>query len=194
MIRRALTLFAAAAALVSMHPGQARAQAAEEPAEHRDGSLGFHDVDAPLGVRWWFSGQKVGLDLGAGFQSNSAGPVGYPNDHLKTFAVAAGVPLTLKSWRQVHFLFRPGIFYQNEQVRASVPPEPFATENQKTIRVTGELEAEAFLLDNFSVSASHGIGWSQFDPGFGADKETSFGTLGRGFTSVGFHLYLFGGS
>ena len=192
MTRRILAVFAALAAVAFTHPTVAHAQGDEAPAEHRSGGLGFHDLDAPIGGRWWFSGQKVGLDLGVGFQSDQA--PSYSDEHLKTFALAAGIPITLKSWRQVHFLFRPGIFYETRQVEATSPPAAFDTESQKTIRVTGELEAEAFLLDNFSVSASHGIGWSQFDPGFGADKETSFGTLGRGFTEVGFHVYLFGGS
>lgn len=191
MIRRIFTFIAALAAFASAQPGLAVAQTGEEPAQHRSGGLGFHDIDAPIGGRWWFAGQKVGLDLGVGYQSNPA--PSYSGEHLKTFALAGGIPITLKSWRQVHVLFRPGIFYQSEQVQATSPPAAFDTESEKTIRVTGELEAEAFLLDNFSVSASHGIGWNQFDPGGGADKVTSFGTLGRGFTEVGFHLYLFGG-
>jgi len=104
-----------------------------------------------------------------------------------------GVPIVLKSWDRLHVLFRPGIFHESQQVQATTPPEPFDTESQATLRVTGEIEAEAFLLDRFSVSASHGIGWNRYDPAFGAETETSFGTLGRGFTQIGFHVYLFGG-
>ncbi len=191
MNRRTLALIAALATIAFTQPSLARAQGDAEPAQHRNGGLGFHDLDAPLGGRWWFGGEKVGLDFGVGFQSDPA--PSYSNEHLKTLALAAGIPLVLKSWRQVHVLFRPGFFYESRQVQAASPPDPFDTESQKTIRLTGEIEAEAFLLDNFSVSASHGIGWSQFDPGFGDDKETSFGTLGKGFTEVGFHVYLFGG-
>jgi hypothetical protein len=191
MNRRTLALIAILTTLAATQPGRARAQTEAERPQHRNGALGFHDFDAPLGGRWWFGGQKVGLDLGVGFQSDPA--PSYPDEHLTSLAFAAGIPIVLKSWRQVHVLFRPGFFYESSQAQATSPPVPFDTESQKTIRVTGELEAEAFLLDNFSVSASHGIGWNQFDPGFGADKETSFGTLGKGFTEVGFHVYLFGG-
>lgn len=190
MSRRLLAVVAALAALVVSRPASVRAQGGDA-AEHRSGGLGFHDVDAPIGARWWLSGQKVAIDLGLGYQALPAPD--YTSEHLKTFAIDAGLPITLKTWHQMHLLARPGFFYETRQVEAAGPPVPFATESQKTIRITGELEAEAFLLDNFSVSASHGIVWSQLDPGFGAEKQTTFGTLGRGFTSVGFHVYLFGG-
>lgn len=191
MIRRTVALIAALAAIASMEAARARAQDAMEPAQHRSGGLGFHDFDAPIGGRWWFSGQKVALDFGIGFQSDPA--PSYPDEHEKTLALAAGIPIALKSWRQVHVLFRPGIFYQTRQRQATSPPVAFDTQSEETLRITGEIEAEAFLLDNFSVSASHGIGWNRFDPAFDPDKETSFGTLGNGFTEVGFHYYLFGG-
>src|SRR5512144_2319402 len=135
MIRRIFTFIAALAAFASAQPGRAWAQTGEEPAQHRSGGLGFHDIDAPIGGRWWFAGQKVGLDLGVGYQSNPA--PSYSGEHLKTFALAGGIPITLKSWRQVHVLFRPGIFYQSEQVQATSPPAAFDTESEKTIRVTG---------------------------------------------------------
>ncbi len=190
MSRRILAVVAVAASLAAAQPGPARAQGGDA-AEHRSGGIGFHDVDAPIGGRWWLSGQKVAADLGLGYQAVPAPD--FSSEHLKTFAIDAGLPIALKTWHQMHLLARPGFFYQTRQVEVAGPPAPFATESQKTIRITGELEAEAFLLDNFSVSASHGIEWSQFDPGFGAEKQTTFGTLGRGFTSVGFHVYLFGG-
>ena len=186
---RPVLALVAALALASTMPQAARAQDATT-AEHRSGGLGFHDVDAPIGGRWWFSGQKVAVDLGIGFQSSPA--PSYDDEHLKDFAFAAGIPIRLKSWDRVHFLFRPGFFYQTSQVQATTPPAAFDTESQKTTRITAELEAEAFLLENFSVSASHGFGWSQFDPAFGGDKETSYGTLGNQFTNIGFHVYLFG--
>lgn len=190
MNRKCLALIAALVAITFTHPIGARAQGDAEPAMHNNGGLGFHDIDAPIGGRWWLGGRKAAIDLGIGFQSD---PAPSYDEHLKAFAFGVGVPIVLKSWRQVHVLFRPGFFYESQQVQAATPPAPFDTEKQKTTRVTAELEAEAFLLDNFSVSASEGIGWNQFDPGFGQDKETSFGTLGNAFTEVGFHVYLFGG-
>jgi hypothetical protein len=59
--------------------------------------------------------------------------------------------------------------------------------------LTAEIEAEVFIVDNFSVSASHGIGFFSVDPAGGGDSSTSFGTLGNNFSHIGFHVYFFGG-
>ena len=55
--------------------------AAAQPPQHPDGALGFHEVDAPIGIRWWFSGQKLALDLGLGFGSDEVA-----NENLSHFA------------------------------------------------------------------------------------------------------------
>ena len=161
----------------------------EAHALHKKGSIGFHNTNAPLGVRWWLSNEKVGVDLGFGFHSTPS--FIYANEKLKGWAVNVGVPIVVQSWPRVHVLFRPGFGYESQQVEATAPPTPFSTENQKTLTITGEIEGEAFILENFSVSASTGIAYESFDPGFGADKETSFATIGQNFTTVGFHVYLF---
>jgi hypothetical protein len=57
--------------------------------------------------------------------------------------------------------------------------------------IQGELEAEVFLVDNVSVSASQGFQFTNFDPAVGG-SETDFGTTGANFTNLGFHVYLFG--
>ncbi|HZE18642.1 MAG TPA: hypothetical protein VE402_00855 [Candidatus Angelobacter sp.] len=174
--------------LVSLLPVSARAD--ETPAEHRNGSIGFHQAVAPLGVRWWLANQKVGIDIGLGYQSEPS--LLYSSEKLKSFAIAAGVPIVLQSWPRVHVLFRPGITYISREVDAATgPPVPFATEKEKTLRIAGEIEGEAFIVDNFSVSASTGIQYESFDPGFGAGKENSIQTVGGNFTAVGFHVYLF---
>ena len=159
----------------------------ESHAMHHKGGIGFHESAAPLGVRWWLGSEKVAIDLGVGFSSDPS--FLYAGKHLKSFAISAGVPIVIQSWSRVHVLFRPGILYQTQQVEAAAPPTAFSTESQKTLHVSGEIEGEAFLLENFSVSASTGIAYESFDPGFGADKENSFGTIGGNFTTVGFHLY-----
>jgi hypothetical protein len=184
----AVTLFA----LLTMVPALAPAQDMA-PAEHRSIGLGFHDLDAPVGVRWWLAGQKVGIDLGVGFSSANAAAVGYPDDNTSSLAFSAGIPIVVKSWERVHVLFRPGFFYHKEEfvVSDATLLEPFATEDIKTMRISGELEAEVFLMNNLSVSASHGIAYESVDFG-GPDKQTGFGTLGSNFTDIGFHMYLFG--
>ena len=162
-------------------------------ASHKGLGPGFHSIEAPVGLRWWFSGQKVALDLGFGFTSDPA--FIDPNETETSFAVEAGVPFVCHSWDRVHALIRPGILYQSQQIGfdsdGTTPGVQFDTENQTTLDVMLEGEAEVFLADNFSVSAAHGIGFRSFDPGFGADSQTSFRTRGNNFTTIGFHIYLF---
>ena len=56
-----------------------------------------------------------------------------------------------------------------------------------------------FLADNFSVSAATGIAFAKVTipkelEGTSSDVDASlFGTLGSDFTTVGFHVYLWGG-
>lgn len=188
MYRRISVVAAAVLSLLCLPTMSARAQ--DGVAEHKNGSIGFHQVVAPLGVRWWLADQKVGIDLGLGFSSDPS--LLFPSKKLKSFAIAGGVPIVLQSWPRVHVILRPGITYESQQVEATAPPTAFATESEKTLIISGEIEGEAFILENFSVSASTGIAYESFDPGFpGSDKETSFRTVGANFTTVGFHLYMF---
>lgn len=183
-------------ALLTTLPAPARAQDMP-PATHPNIGLGFHNFDAPVGVRWWLAGQKVAVDLGVGFSSESATLDGYPDDNTSSWAIDVGVPIVVKSWPRVHVLFRPGFFYQKDEFVISdgfdVPPEPFDTEEVKTMRISGEIEAEVFLMENMSVSASHGLAYESVDFESLSDKITGFGTLGNNFTEIGFHVYLFGG-
>src|SRR4051812_22648715 len=160
----------------------------DEHAVHKSGGIGFHESFAPLGIRHWFGSQKVGLDLGAGFSSDPS--LAFGGEHLRSWALSAGVPIVLSSWPRVHVLFRPGVTYRSQQVEATAPPSAFATESEKTLNIKAEIEGEAFILENFSVSASTGLGYESFDPGFGLDKENSFRTFGGNWTEVGFHIYL----
>jgi len=181
-------------ALASTLPRTASAQ--DMPSgEHKSIGLGFRNSEAPVGVRWWLAGQKVGVDLGVGFSSESAFFEGYPDDNTTSLAFEVGIPIVVKSWSRFHFLFRPGFMYQKDEVVISdaTAAEPFATDDIKTIRISGELEAEYFLVDNVSVSAAHGLAYESTEfPGVD-DKFTSFSTVGDNFTSLGFHVYLFGG-
>jgi len=181
-------------ALVTAVPTPASAQ--DMPSgEHKNIGLGFHDLSAPVGLRWWLAGQKVGVDVGLGFSSQSALDEGYPDDNTSSWAISLGVPIVVKSWSRVHVLFRPGFFYETDEfvVSDATVPEPFATADVKTMRISGELEAEVFLMENLSVSASHGLAYESVDIEGVDDKDTAFGTIGNNFTEVGFHMYLFGG-
>lgn len=171
------------------------AQADQRLGEHYNGGLGFHSTDAPLGIRWWFTGQKIGLDAGFGFSSVPTLPGSrFPDEKLMSWALNFGIPIVAKSWHQVHVLFRPGIQYASEEIETSGPPPgAFTTDDQTTFDLTAEIEAEAFLLDNFSVSASQGIGYRSVNPVGSGSSRSSFGSLGNNFTEVGFHVYFFGG-
>ena len=190
MYRRILVVAAALLSFFSVVGPPARA-ARGTVAGHPNVAVGFHETTAPLGVRWWLGEQNVGIDLGLGFHSDDATSSGYPNEKLKGWALDLGVPIVVKSWPRVHVLFRPGLLYESQQVEDPATPAVFDTQNRKDLFITGELEAEAFLMENFSVSASTGIAYESFDPGFGAQKQTFFTTLGTEFTRVGFHVYMF---
>jgi len=183
------SLFAIIVAAACVLPVLVRAETEELPA-HYNGALGFHNVTAPLGGRWWLAGQKVGVDFGLGFQST---PAPSYDEKLTGWAVEVGVPIVVKNWDKVHVLFRPGLLYESQEVEITSPPTPFDTDNTKSFSVTAEIEAEIFLVNNFSVSASHGIGFFSVDPAGGGDSVTSIGTLGNNFSHIGFHVYFFGG-
>lgn len=161
------------------------------PARHAHGGLGFHTTEAPIGFRWWMAGQKVAFDAGLGFGSEQA-PV-YADEKITNWTLDFGVPIVMKSWDRAHVLFRPGLLYHSQQVVVTAPPAAFDTDDETSFSLTAEIEGEVFLVDNVSFSASHGIAFSSIDPVGTGDSITSFNTIGRNFTQVGFHLYFLGG-
>ena len=131
---------------------------------HNSGGLGFHNSDAPIGIRWWLNGQKIALDAGVGFGSTDTG-----TETLSNWALDLGVPIALKTWDKVHFMVRPGILYESRDV--IVGP---GTDTDTDLIIQGELEAEYFIAD----------------PPVGS-STTNWTTFGNNFTEVGFHVYLF---
>ena len=184
-----MSLVAVAATAACVLPAFVHAETDEQPA-HYNGALGFHNVTAPLGGRWWFSGQKVGLDFGFGFQST---PAPSYDEKLTGWAVEVGVPIVMKNWDKVHVLFRPGFMYESQEEQTANPPNAFDSDNRTRFRLTAEVEAEIFIVSNFSVSASQGIGFFSESPAGGGGSVTSIGTLGNNFSHIGFHVYFFGG-
>ena len=187
-------IFIAVAVLMVALASQVFADDSDAPM-HYKGGLGFHNVEAPVGVRWWLAGEKLGVDVGFGFSSKPATDDGYPNESLHDWALDLGVPMVMHSWPKFHMLFRPGLLYQSSEYTISdptPPAEPFNTENATTMRISAEIEGEYFVATNFSVSASHGINFVTEDPGGTAKSQTSIGTFGNNFTQIGFHIYFFG--
>ena len=150
------------------------------------GALGFHEIDAPLGIRWWFGAQKVGLDLGLGYASNEVG-----DERFSSYTIDAGIPIALKRWNRANLLLRPGIVYNSQQVDTEGGPG-VTKEDDTALAILAELEAEIFLADRFSVSAAHGFGIFTEDPAVG-ESTTDYGTIGSNFSHIGFHFYLWGG-
>ena len=192
---KCLRLILAVSAVLTFGLGGAALAAGMGPgdAAHNRGGVGFHSVEAPLGIRWWLSSQKVGLDFGLGFDSEPA--FIDPDEKETSFALEFGVPFVCHSWEHVHTLIRPGILYQSQQIGFDSDPltggVQFDTETATSFDLMLEGEAEVFLAENVSVSAAHGIRFRSVDPGFGADSQTSFGTTGNNFTTIGFHMYIF---
>ena len=186
-MRRLITVVAT---FVMLIPALAYGQQHGASADHADGGLGFHTTDAPVGFRWWMSGQKVAIDVGVGFGSDQA-PL-YPDEKINNWTIDFGVPFVMRSWERVHVLFRPGFAFHSQQVVVTNPPTAFNTDDETSFRLSAEIEGELFLADNFSVSASEGIEFTSLNPVGPGDTITSFSTLGRNFTQVGFHIYFLG--
>ena len=74
----------------------------------------------------------------------------------------------------------------------TTPPNAFTTDDETTLALSAELEAEVFIANNFSVSASHGIVYTKVSPAGGGDSDSSWNTEGADFSHIGFHYYFFG--
>ena len=192
-------LFPALAIMALLISGSTTVRAADSPA----GAIGFRSneihtpnaaelrLDAPLGVRWWLGAQKLGLDLGFGLGTHKNE---LADKNTNDWSIDAGIPVSLKSWERARVIVRPGVNYTSQE--DYVPGSSLGTFEKitdKFMTVTGEIEAEVFLVENVSVSASEGLGFVNYNPGESGEKSTTdFATFGRNFTSVGFHVYMWG--
>ena len=176
------------AAAVTMLLGAMSAQAAGEATM---GGLGFHSTVAPIGIREWFSDQ-LGFDLGVGFSSDgfkNKTPNSPTFKNASTFFVDLGLPWSAKKWDKVNFIVRPGFQY------GSLKDDDAVIGNTKKANqwsVSGDFEVEVMLADKFSVSAAHGVAFTQLtDKSTANDRVfTNFSSSGENFTSLGFHVYL----
>jgi hypothetical protein len=155
-------------------------------AEHNNIGGGFHSSDAPLGVRWWLTGQKIAFDFGIGFDSRDVG-----EESLTRFTIDGGMPIVARSWDRVHVLFRPGLMFTSQDQLITVNGAT-DTDSATILRILLEAEAEVFVAPNVSISASHGLAIENTSPPGDGDSSTDFGLFGNNFTEVGFHVYLFG--
>lgn len=139
--------------------------------------LGFVSTDAPVGVRYWMN-EKIGIDAGIGFSSFDGGSETYSD-----FVLNAGVPIIFNAMGdRVNFLIRPGIQFTTGDMAVG-------GEKGTDIQISGALEFEVFVTDDFSVSAAHGLMIDMLSPDVG-DSRTNFGLFGDNWTNFGFHYYL----
>lgn len=164
--------------------------------------LGFVTTDAPVGGRYWLS-EKVAFDVGFGFSNTNLGESNVPSglDNSATdFVIEVGIPINvINVGDRVNFHVHPRFQYQS---LASLKLEAELDAGQKlddmstptSIAGLLVLEFEVFVTGDFTVSASHGLGYASLDSGFSdVDKVTQFTTLGDNVTQFGFHYYLPGG-
>ena len=189
------------AAAATMMFGAVSAQAADD----MKGGLGFHVGGSPfgtiltfvtpgtqaaptLGGRQWFT-SNIGVDLGVGFNSFKA-EQGTQTETWTGIGFDIGLPIVVKKFDRVNFIFRPGFQYGTlEDKDESVIPT--VTTKFTMTGFSGELEAEWMVADNVSISAAHGIAYNTMkDDGTPEIKFTSIGTTGSNFTQLGFTIYL----
>jgi len=160
-------------------------------------SLGFHNSDAPVGGRYWFS-QNAAIDLGVGFKSNAVvveDPVTEESDTQNTmnFWLEAGVPFKLYDVDNAHFYARPAI------LMGLLDDRDYGTGSADakwtSIDLILSLGAELFFGEHFSVEATHGLKVNMtsvpddVQDSVGTDSFTSFETFGNNLTTIGFHFY-----
>jgi hypothetical protein len=177
---RRLLLPLALAALLLTAP---RARA-EEPSPTRLG-VGFHDYQAPIGVRWWL-GRSCALDLGLGFQSDKVN-----GSQIQRYNFQVGVPIVVSRYGRLLAEVRPGIGYRiNDTFYWNGTTNDPATDHVIEPRL--ELEAEVMVIDHLSVSGAFGLVMESTKRGGTNDTDTSVGTIGGDFAHAGIHVY-FGG-
>lgn len=158
------------------------------------GSSGGFDPTPTVGIRQWFSSQ-IGVDAAIGFASQNIEDNGTKVQEGTGFAFDLGLPISLKSWEKVNFIFRPGFVYQSATVKDPTDPTPPNEDKITVLAVSGELEVEWMIAEKVSISAAHGIAYSSLTIEDNASpvneiKQTGFSTTGGNFTQLGFHVYL----
>jgi hypothetical protein len=146
-------------------------------------ALGFYSSQAPISIRYWAT-DRVGIDVGAGFKSTDLDTASTVNFWLET-----ALPIQVFQGDRSHFYVRPGVIF------GSLDDRDFGTgeldETWSEIQIYTTLGAEVFFGDNFSVEAAHGVVLKIVSPPdqVTSSSLTSFDTLGRGLTEVGFRFY-----
>ena len=145
--------------------------------------LGYHNTDAPIGVRYWVN-PKLGLDFGVGFESQDVGA-----KNAMSYFLEAGLPYVIVGNDHANFFVRPGVQYASLDDRAYGSMS--LDESWTRVRFAIEPGAEVFFGDHFSLQASYGLGYEYLSApdAYNTDALTSYGTFGNSITNLGFHFY-----
>jgi hypothetical protein len=160
-------------------------------------SLGFHNSDAPIGGRYWFT-PGAAIDLGVGFKSNEVvveDPVSEQasTESTMNFWLEAGVPFKLYDVDNAHFYARPAVLMGllDDRDYGTGAADAKWTSIDLILSLGGEL----FFGEHFSVEATHGIKVNitsvpdDVKDSVGTDSFKSFETFGNNLTTIGFHFY-----
>ncbi len=146
-------------------------------------SLGYFDSDAPVGIRYWVN-DKVGIDLGLGFESIDLG-----DENGTSFWLEAGVPYVVYPTDRANFFVRPGVIFSSLDNR--VYGSGASDEKWTVIELMLTPGAEVFFGDHFSLQAAHGLKVRITSPPdeISDESSTDFGSLAGSITWLGFHFY-----
>jgi len=185
-MRRPIT---AALALVAACITGGVANAAETQASRF--AIGFHSIDAPVGVRYWVS-DAIGADLGVGFTSQTNPGAEAPSLTLHSITVEAGLPWAIRTWERASLLVRPGFQYKHyDDYTIDFFTDELIKFKNTELMATAELEAEIFLAPRVSVSASNGFSYRHITSNLsGTEPQKIFKLIGSDFSTLGFHVYL----
>ena len=157
------------------------------------GPVGF-STSPTVGIRHWFTSQ-MGGDIAVGFATASVEGNGTKLEEDTGFAFDLGLPISMKSWDKVNVIFRPGFVFVSATAKDKTSPTPPNELKATAYAVSGELEVEWMLAEKLSISAAHGIAYSNVkvednDSPVNELKVNGFNTIGSNFTQLGFHVYL----
>ena len=146
-------------------------------------ALGFNNTDAPVGLRYFFS-EKVGADLGLGFESIDLG-----SESASSLFLEAGVSYIVFDYDDSYFFVRPAVAFSSLDDRVYGTGSEDATWSVIDLKLN--LGAEVRLAERFGLTFQHGLMFTttslpdEIVPEGGEDSLTDFSTFGENVTEAG---------
>lgn len=146
-------------------------------------ALGFNNNDAPVGLRYFFS-EKVGADLGLGFESVDQGA-----ESASSLFLEAGLTYVLYDYDSSFFFVRPAIAYSSLDDRVYGTGAADATWSVLELQLN--LGAEVRLAERFGLTFQHGLAFTSTSlpdeilSDGDEDSFTDFSTFGENVTEAG---------